>query len=74
MADDLVGQFTFSKTETQTTDFSQFRDESSDIAQHVYDGLRNDKTFVVPDSYINKYAPIAKRRVVLAAHRLVFAM
>lgn len=72
LADDLVKQFKFSKTETNTVDFKQFKDESFEIAQHVYDGLTEGKDQVVPEEYIDKYGPIAKRRVVLAAQRLVY--
>jgi len=39
MAEDLHSRFTFTKTETDTVDYGQFRDESYDIAVTVYDGL-----------------------------------
>lgn len=74
LADDLVGQFSFKKSETDTTDFKKFRDESHEIAVTVYDGLTQGKDQVVPDAYIAKFAPIAKKRVVLAAYRLVYAI
>lgn len=72
LADDLVGQFSFKKSEIETVDFKQFKDESFKIAVNVYDGLKEGKDQVVPAEYIVKWAPVAKRRVVLAAHRLVY--
>jgi len=59
MADDLSSRFTFSKKETDSVDYGQFRDESYDIAVTVYDGLEEGKDKVVPDSYVAKFAPIA---------------
>ena len=56
----------------QTIDFPKFRDESSKIAQHVYDNINEGKEQVIADSYIKMYEPIAKRRVVLAAYRLAY--
>jgi len=53
-------------------DFVKFRDESSAIAQHVYDGLHEGKDSVVPQSYIDQYNPIAKKRVALAAYRIAY--
>ena len=72
LASDLVKQFQFSKAETDTVDFASFKEESFAIAQHVYDCLIEGKDQVVPAEYIDKYGPIAKKRVALAAQRLVF--
>lgn len=74
LATDLVGQYSFSSSDMHTTDFDKFAAESYDIALHVYDGLKEGKTEVVPASYISKYSDVAKKRVVLAAHRLVYAI
>lgn len=59
---------------TDTTDFLAFSEESYEIAVDVYTGLKEGKTEVVPQEYINKYGIVAKKRVVLAAHRLVYAI
>ena len=48
LADDLVGQFSFDKSEIETVDFKQFKDESFKIAVDVYDGLKEGKDQVVP--------------------------
>jgi hypothetical protein len=72
IADELKDAFKFSKTEVETTDFGQFRDESFAIAQHVYDGLTAGKDQVVPQDYLEKYQPIAKRRASLAGHRIAY--
>jgi len=74
LATDLNSQFTFKDSETKTHDFDSFAQESFKIAVHVYDGLKEGKTEVVPQSYIDKYSVVAKKRVVLAAHRLVYAI
>ena len=41
-------------------DFGKMADESYEIAVHVYDGLTEGKDASLPDSYVTKYAPIAK--------------
>ena len=74
LSEDLVHQYTFSSSDVKTTDFLKFRDESNKIAVTAYDGLKQGKEEVVPDSYISKFAPIAKKRVVLAANRLAYAI
>lgn len=74
IASDLVGQYTFSNAEIQVTDFKKMGDESNKIAVTAYDGLTQGKDQVVPDAYIAKFQPIAKKRVVLAADRLVYAI
>ena len=48
--------------------------ESNKIAITAYDGLTQGKDQTIPDSYIAKFAPIAKKRVVLAANRLAYAI
>ena len=72
MAVELRDAFKFTSSEVHTMDFAKMRDESFEIAKGVYDGLTSSKDFVLPDSYIKKYAPIAKRRASLAGHRLAF--
>ena len=74
LADDLAHQYTFTTSEIQTTDFHKFMVESNKIAVTAYDGLIQGKDQTVPDSYIAKFAPIAKKRVVLAANRLAYAI
>jgi hypothetical protein len=73
-ADELARQFRgkIPSSKVKTTDFASFRDESFAIAAHVYDGLTAGKDTVLPASYISKYTPIAKERVVLAAQRLAY--
>jgi len=56
----------------ESVDFSKFRDESAAIAQHVYEGLTEGKDQAVPQSYIDKYHPIAVQRVALAAARIAY--
>jgi hypothetical protein len=48
--------------------------ESFEIAVTAYDGLVQGKTEVIPDSYIAHFQPIAKKRAILAADRLVYAI
>lgn len=72
IAVDLKDAFTFTNDEVQTIDFAQFRDESFTIAQHVYDNIKEGKTEVLPQSYLDKYQSIAKRRASLAGHRLAY--
>lgn len=74
LASDLIHQYTFSSSDVHTTDFKLFRDESHKIAITAYDGLTPGKDQTVPDSYIAKFAPVAKKRVVLAANRLAYAI
>ena len=74
LADDLVHQYTFTTSDIKTTDFHQFMVESNKIAVTAYDGLTQGKDQTVPDSYIAKFAPVAKKRVVLAANRLAYAI
>jgi len=74
LADDLVHQYTFTTSEINTTDFHKFMVESNKIAITAYDGLTQGKDQTIPDSYIAKFAPIAKKRVVLAANRLAYAI
>lgn len=57
---------------SNTLDFAKFRDESSAIAQHAYDNIKEGKDQLLPASYISKYEPIAKRRVAVAAARLTY--
>lgn len=57
---------------SNTLDFAKFRDESSAIAQHVYDSIQEGKDQILPDSYISKWEPIAKKRVAVAAARLTY--
>lgn len=72
IANDLISKFSFDKSDYETVDYPKFRDESFDIAQHVYDGLTEGKDQVLPEEYVDKYAPIAQERVVLAAYRLYY--
>lgn len=75
LATDLSNQYpSFQPSETNTVNFDSFAEESFKIAETVYDGLTEGSDQVVPESYISKFSPIAKRRVVLAAHRLVYAI
>lgn len=74
MTNDFMSGVTVPASLYQTLDFAKFRDESSAIAQHVYDDITEGKDQVLPDSYVQKYQPIAKRRVVLAAHRLAYGI
>ena len=74
VAADLNGQYSFSNSEIQTIDYKSMGQESFEIAITAYDGLTQGKDEVVPDSYIEKFQPIAKKRVVLAANRLVYAI
>ena len=53
-------------------DFEQFHVESYLIAREAYTNLTSSSTTVVPDEYIAHFEPIAKRRVVLAAHRMAY--
>uniref|UniRef100_A0A7S3CJC2 Uncharacterized protein n=1 Tax=Strombidium rassoulzadegani TaxID=1082188 RepID=A0A7S3CJC2_9SPIT len=70
IATDLNERVKISSTEAHTVDFAQMEKESHAISLHVYDGLKEGGT--VSQSYIDKYQPIAVKRVVLAAHRIVY--
>ena len=72
IANELKDAFQFSTSEAHCADFGRMKTESHDIAIHVYDGLKEGSDQVVPQSYIDKYAPIAKRRASLAGHRLAY--
>jgi hypothetical protein len=74
IATDLVGEFSFTQKDIQTIDYIQIGQESYNIAITAYDGLTQGHDEVVPDSYIQKFQPIAAKRVVLAANRLVYAI
>jgi len=69
--DDFFKGLSVSKADMESLDFAKFRDESAAIAQHVYDGLNEGKDQVVPQSYIDKYNPIARQRVAMASYRIV---
>ena len=71
---DFMEGITVPASTYKTLDFSKFRDESSAIAQHVYDGLTSGKDQVIPDKYLAKYEPIAKERGAIAAYRLAYAI
>lgn len=60
------------ESEYSTLDFAKFRDESSAIAQTVYDDIKEGKEEVVPADYIAKWEPIAKKRVATAAYRMAY--
>jgi hypothetical protein len=72
LATELRDAFTFTRNQVNTIDFANFRDESFTIAQHVYDNIHEGKTEVLPQSYLDKYQAIAKRRASLAGHRLAY--
>lgn len=74
IATELMNAFSFTKSEVETTDFASYRDESFAIAQHVYDGLKEGTDQVLPDTYLSKYEPIAKKRASLAGHRLAYVI
>ena len=52
-------QYDFSKSEVETDDFIHFVTESRYIAHQVYEGVEEGKDKEVPQSYIDKWAPIA---------------
>lgn len=52
LTDDFMDGIHVSYKTYRTLNFAKFRDESFEIAQHVYDGLEEGKDKLVPDQYI----------------------
>lgn len=72
IAQSLLSKFKFQKSDYETVNYPQFRDESYAIAKDVYTGVTEGSDQVVPQAYIDKFTPIAEQRVVLAAYRLFY--
>lgn len=67
---DLRESFNFTDEEVQTLDFNRYINESYAIAEIAYDGITEGSEERVPDSYLEKFTPIARRRLALSGHRL----
>jgi hypothetical protein len=53
-------------------DFQRIGEESREIGLTVYDGITAGKDAELPDEYIQKFTPILRERVCLAAFRLAY--
>ena len=69
---DLREAFEFTEEEVETLDFGRFVNESYAIAEIAFDDITEGSDQKLPDWYLEKFTPIARRRVALSGHRLAY--